>query len=155
GIEILEKSCITDQGIPQSGGDKAHDGCPVVCLHETVGDPQLNTGIPAADRLRTSYDAEIALLGVAEVDPDEGCDLVLEDGVVRTRVQQPVAQPGATRAGDPDHHDGAGPNHASRKRGERGTCPGGEIGDPHPSLSAMETAPPPRTTSSGKGTELR
>jgi hypothetical protein len=40
-------------------------------------------------------DAQIALLGLAEVDPGEGCDLVLEDGVVRAGVQQSVAEPGA------------------------------------------------------------
>jgi hypothetical protein len=91
GVEILQKSCIPQQCIPQSGGDKTHNGRPLVGFQEAVGDPQLNAGILAADRLRTSHDSQITLFSLAEVDADEGCDLVLENGVVRAGIQQRVA----------------------------------------------------------------
>jgi hypothetical protein len=62
GVEVLQESCIPEQGIPQSGGDKAHDGRPLVRLQETVGDPQLNAaylqrtgcGRPKMPRSRSS-----------------------------------------------------------------------------------------------------
>jgi len=148
GIEKLEKPSVSQQGISEASLHESNHCWPSVSFL-SVGYPQFNRRIAASYRLRASGEDELLRFGTAQIDTNQGSEVLLKDGVVGATVKQSVAKPSVARTGNA--YGGYWPptSQCTAKRRDGMFRSMRDVGDDYRPLA------PPRMISSGWGTEDR